>query len=202
MGQIFVVAGFAGSGKTELAKIIAQKTRWAVVDKDTASHNFVEKLLRVTESYVGDRESAFYLNEIRPIEYQILDNIITENMEYGSSLIVTAPYISTFETPEYWQTLRRKAKKHHTTLTVIWVMSDIETMRERINQRNSKRDTYKLTHWDEYVQNIRLDLGVEHSDYIVENQYGAPPLSTQAQEILDRIHGQNLTSTAPRAPRP
>ena len=202
MGQIIVVAGYAGSGKTELAKIIAQKTRWAVVDKDTASQNFVEKLLRVTESYAGDRESALYLNEIRPIEYQILDNIITENMEYGSSLIVTAPYISTFETPEYWQTLRRKAKTHHTTLTVIWVMSDIETMRERINQRNSNRDTHKLTHWDEYAQNIRLDLGVEHSDYIVENQYGAPPLSTQAQEILDRIHGQNLTSTAPRASRP
>lgn len=190
MGHIIIVAGYAGSGKTELAKIIAKKTQWAIVDKDTVSRDFVEKLIESNNSYVGDRESDFYLNEVRPIEYQMLDDIITENMEHGSALIVTAPWIAAFETPKYWKILRSKAKIYCTKLTIIWVSSDIETMHERIIQRNAVRDTYKINHWDDYARNVKLDLGAEYADYIVENQIGAPPLSIQTQEILEDIWRQ------------
>lgn len=47
-GQITlaVVAGYAGSGKSEAGKLLASATGWAVLDKDTISRPMTESLLR------------------------------------------------------------------------------------------------------------------------------------------------------------
>ena len=41
---------------------------------------------------------------------------------------------------------------------VVWVQCDVEVCRQRMIARNSDRDTWKLTHWDEYVQ--KLDFSI------------------------------------------
>ena len=69
---LVVVAGHAGSGKTELAKILACRTRWALLDKDTLTRPLVEAHAALLCGDPDDRHTATYLQTIRPLEYRIL----------------------------------------------------------------------------------------------------------------------------------
>ena len=47
--------------------------------------------------------------------------------------------------------LKERANEKGAELVVIWVDTDVEVCRQRMIDRNSERDTWKLEHWDEYV---------------------------------------------------
>lgn len=63
---ILVIGGYAGSGKTELGRIIARQTGWPVFDKDNATRPVVEMALQELGSSPDDRESELYLTKVRP----------------------------------------------------------------------------------------------------------------------------------------
>ena len=42
------------------------------------------------------------------------------------------------------------------TLAVIWVETSPEVVHQRMIERNSDRDTWKLAHWDEYLRRCKL----------------------------------------------
>ena len=48
--------------------------------------------------------------------------------------------------------LKAKLAEKGATLAVIWVETSPEVVHQRMIDRNSDRDTWKLTHWDEYIQ--------------------------------------------------
>ena len=43
-------------------------------------------------------------------------------------------------------------------LTVVWVMTDIDVVKQRMIDRNSSRDTWKLANWDEYIQSVDFSI--------------------------------------------
>ena len=47
-----------------------------------------------------------------------------------------------------------KLEKRGAKLVVIWVVTKPEICHQRMVERNSERDTWKLEHWDEYVKTI------------------------------------------------
>ncbi|WP_298210417.1 AAA family ATPase [Ferrimicrobium sp.] len=92
MQQIVLVAGHAGSGKTEFARQLALKTFWPLLDKDTMTGPLVEGLTVPVDGDPRDRHSPAY---IRRLEYQSLLAVMWEMLEFGSpGVIVTAPFVS------------------------------------------------------------------------------------------------------------
>ena len=47
--------------------------------------------------------------------------------------------------------MKGKLKEYDAKLTIVWVQTSLEVCRERMIERNSERDTWKIQHWDEYI---------------------------------------------------
>src|SRR5690625_4130486 len=45
--RVILIGGYAGSGKTELGRIIARETGWPILDKDTLTRPVVETALEI-----------------------------------------------------------------------------------------------------------------------------------------------------------
>ena len=43
-------------------------------------------------------------------------------------------------------------------MVVIWIVTDPEVCHQRMIKRNSDRDTWKLTHWDEYIAGVDFSI--------------------------------------------
>lgn len=63
---LILVAGYAGSGKSEAGKLLAAATGWAMLDKDTISRPMTERLLTALGGDPDDRHSSSYLEQVRP----------------------------------------------------------------------------------------------------------------------------------------
>lgn len=99
--HVILIGGYAGSGKTEMGRILARETGWPMLDKDTLTRPLVEAALEAHGHSPHDRESELYLTEIRPREYEALAVATAENVECGTSAIVTAPFIREFTDPAW-----------------------------------------------------------------------------------------------------
>jgi len=64
--QIVLVAGHAGSGKTEFARRLAVKTSWPLLDKDTMTHTLVEGLAEPSPGDHRDSHSPAYIRSLGP----------------------------------------------------------------------------------------------------------------------------------------
>ena len=74
-----------------------------------------------------------------------------EALEYANLVLINAPFTREVRNNEYITRLKANLAKRDADLVVIWVETDIEVTRQRMAERNSPRDVWKLAHWDEYV---------------------------------------------------
>jgi DNA-binding transcriptional regulator YhcF (GntR family)/predicted kinase len=189
--HIVLVGGYAGSGKTELGRILARETGWPMLDKDTLTRPVVEAALERLGQSPHDRESETYLKHIRPREYEALIAAADENIECGTSAIVTAPFIREFSDTAWV----RRTQAHFTALDAItslaWVYCDAETMHTYIRHRGAARDAAKLADWDGYLASIALDFRPPEPYSLIDNSASSSPLQSQAKELLQTVlHGQ------------
>lgn len=179
-----VIGGYAGSGKTELGRIMARLTGWPIFDKDTATRPMLEAALTALGESPNDRESTLYQTKLRHAEYEGLRSLTAENIACGNSAIMTAPFIRELGDPGWTSGLIADAEAMGAYLHVVWMRCDVESMRTYLLRRGAARDTYKLAHWDEYVADLNQTYtpAVPHS--MVENSLGAATLQDQAKMLL------------------
>ncbi|MFD8497969.1 GntR family transcriptional regulator [Amycolatopsis sp. NPDC059657] len=181
-----IVAGYAGSGKTEVGRIISRLTGWAMEDKDTGTRPVVEAMLRALGRSPHDRESEVYLEQVRPAEYEALRELALENLSCGNSVVATAPYLRELADRQWCQREQADADALGVELRVIWVRTDADSMLVYLKRRGAARDTHKLEHWDEYVANVRFDFTPEMPHHVLDNSIQDPPLQTQVEQLLER----------------
>lgn len=181
---IVVIGGYAGSGKTELGRIITSLTGWPVFDKDSATRPVVEMALQELGSSPNDRESELYLTKVRPAEYEALRTLTAENVSCGVSAVMTAPFIRELRDPSWTRTLQADAETLGATLRVVWLRCDAETMQTYLRRRGAARDTYKLAHWDEYVAGLDDDFTPAIDHDVIDNSMESPSLREQAAQLL------------------
>ncbi|WP_433784659.1 GntR family transcriptional regulator [Actinomycetospora sp. CA-101289] len=181
---IVVIGGYAGSGKTELGRIIARLTGWPVFDKDSATRPVVEMALQELGSSPNDRESELYLTKVRPAEYEALRTLTAENVACGNSAIMTAPFIRELRDPSWTRTLEADAETLEATLRVVWIRCDDASMQTYLRRRGAARDTYKLGHWDDYVAGLDHAFTPAIAHDVIDNSLDSPPLREQAAQLL------------------
>lgn len=179
-----LIGGFAGSGKTELGRILARLTGWTMIDKDTITRPIVEFALEALGQPAFDRESDLYHSQIRPREYETLMATAHENTSCGSGAIVTAPFLKEFTDPSWLEREQSLFADENAPLTLVWVHCDPETMRTYLRRRGAARDTVKLSDWPAYLDSIELEMRPITDHVLINNSATAEPLKSQAERLV------------------
>jgi DNA-binding transcriptional regulator YhcF (GntR family) len=182
--QVILIGGYAGSGKTELGRILARETGWPMLDKDTLTRPVVEAALGLIGRSPHDRESETYLHDIRPREYEALTSAMVENVQCGTSAIVTAPFIRELKDSAWIERFRALCDSMNAVLTIVWVYCDATTMHTYVRHRGAARDADKLRDWDAYLSTIELDFRPPVPHIVINNSESGAPLQTQTRELL------------------
>ncbi|MEV6225366.1 GntR family transcriptional regulator [Nocardia fluminea] len=185
--QIVYVGGYPGSGKSEFSRVLTRETSWALLDKDTLSRPIIEPALEDLGSTVNDRESPIYLGRIRPREYDALAAVIHENIECGTSVIATAPYLKEFTDRTWLDRTIAEADSRGADATFVWVRCTLETMHLYLRRRGAARDTAKLDDWSNYSAGVNVSFQPEVDHVIIENNPDSEALRPQAQRLLKGI---------------
>jgi predicted kinase len=184
---VLIIGGYAGSGKTELGRILARGAGWPMLDKDTMTRPVVEAALEITGQPPRDRESDTYLNLIRPREYEATISAAVENVECGNSVIVTAPFIRELGDSAWVQRTQAQFAALNATTVLVWVYCDPDTMHTYLRHRSAARDSAKLADWPGYLASINLDLRPAGPHHLIDNSSSSTPLQRQADELLASV---------------
>lgn len=149
--QLLLVTSPPACGKTFISKMLATNLDHVVyLDKDT-----LIPLSNVAYRVAGEeinRSSQFFEDNIRNVEYEVVLNLAFEALQYEDLVLINAPFTREIRDTEYMISLKNKLREYDAGLTVIWVQTDLEVCKQRMIDRNSERDTWKIEHWDEYIK--------------------------------------------------
>lgn len=185
---LLLVIGVAGSGKSEVGKKISKEVQYTYLDKDTISRGFTESLLMNCSPTKdpNDRESDYYLQHIRDLEYAVTLEIAIENLRLGNDVLISAPFLKEAKDVDWLNGLLRKFRlKNKVKLKVVLVESDRVTERKRIIQRDAARDLWKLGNWEVYVESLKdFKVNWETDFYVFDNKESPnKPFSEQIDEV-------------------
>lgn len=189
--KLFLIAGEIGSGKSLTGKAIARLTNSAIFDKDEICKAFTETMLYVSGYDKMDRECDFYLDTVLPLEYKTMMLAALDNLAANdNSVVCIAPFVNQLQDESWIHSLLVGLKELQTDLYVVWVNTDIETLRLRLITRAAPKDSVKIANWNTYSEKVltsppKTPLSVTTLD----NTTSAPePLTTQINELLRLIH--------------
>ena len=191
--HVVLIGGYAGSGKTELARILAHNTGWPMLDKDTLTRPLVEVALEALGQSPHDRESHTYVERIRPREYEALMAATRENAECGNSVIVAAPFIREFAENTWLERIQASFATLNVTTTIVWIYCDVGTMQTYLRHRGAARDSTKLADWPGYLSGIDDNFRPPVAHVLIENCRSSAPLQSQATALLKDLFAKTLT---------
>ncbi len=153
MKRLILVTSPPACGKTYISKQLAKRLAHVVyLDKDTLIT--LSRQIFVVANQPYDRSSPFFETYIRDKEYECVLNLAFEAIQYDDIVLINAPFTREIRDRAYIQALRDKLKSYDAILEVIWVVTRPEIVHQRMISRNSDRDTWKLAHWDAYMEKL------------------------------------------------
>lgn len=155
--RLILVTSPPASGKTYISKKLSEKLKHIVyLDKDTLIPLSKQIFLVAGEEY--NRSSDFFEKYIRDYEYTTIVDLALEALNYDDKALINAPFTREIRSSEYINNLKVKLKDYNAKLTVIWVITDPEVIHQRMIERNSDRDVWKLENWDEYISGVDFSI--------------------------------------------
>jgi dephospho-CoA kinase len=163
MKKLILVTSPPACGKTYVSKELSKALSHVVyLDKDTLICLSKQIFKVAGEEY--NRSSDFFEKNIRDYEYEAIVALALEALDYDDIVLINAPFTSEIRDRAYIDGLKEKLKEKNAKLVVIWVDTSVEVCKQRMIERNSDRDTWKLTHWDEYIAGCNFNIPTELDD--------------------------------------
>lgn len=159
--SLILFAGHAGTGKSTLAKkalpLIIERTGedFFFLDKDTVYGAFSAHVMELTTQNPNDRDSPYYLENLRDWEYQGLIDIARENLLLGVNVILVGPFSKEIQSGRMFDPTALGIP-NQTKISIAWIDLEEGEAKTRMEKRNDPRDQWKLAHWHEYVKR-RID---------------------------------------------
>ena len=155
--KLILVVSPPACGKTYVSKKIAGALDHVVyLDKDTVIPLSRKVFEAANEEW--NRSSDFFQRMVRDVEYEVILDIAFEALEYEDLVLVNAPFTKEIRDLEYVKSLSKKLEELGAKLTFVWVDASPETCHQRMIERNSTRDTWKLANWDEYIKGVNFSI--------------------------------------------
>ena len=147
MKKLILVTSPPACGKTFISKQLAKALNHVVyLDKDT--------LIPLSKQIFAVAHQPY---DIRDWEYRVILDLAMEALEYDDIVLINAPFTQEIRDLDYITTLRAELKKKQAELVVIWVDTNPEVCHQRMIDRASDRDMWKLNHWDEYILGVNFN---------------------------------------------
>lgn len=157
MKRLILVTSPPACGKTYISKKLAENLKHVVyLDKDTLIP--LSKVIFEVAGEPYNRSSDFFKKYIRDAEYVTILELACEALKYDDIVLINAPFTQEVRDSAYINQLKKRLVQLNTKLTVIWVQTDVEVCKQRMLARGSDRDTWKVEHWDEYIQGVNFDI--------------------------------------------
>ncbi len=155
--RLILFAGHAGTGKSTLAKqalpLIVNKTGedFFFLDKDTVYGAYSSHVMELTTKNPNDRDSPYYLANLRDWEYSGLIDIARENLLLGVNVILVGPFSNEIKSGKMFSP-QELGVPPETSIRLAWIDLEEHEAKLRMEQRGDPRDDWKLAHWDQYAQ--------------------------------------------------
>lgn len=157
MKSLILVTSPPACGKTFISKELAKNLKHVVyLDKDTLIT--ISKQIFTVAGEPYNRSSEFFEENIRDLEYECVLELAFEALEYEDLVLINAPFTQEIRDNAYMHQLKKRLAEKNAKLSVVWVETDPETVHQRMIERNSDRDTWKLEHWDEYISKCNFEI--------------------------------------------
>ncbi|WP_018749902.1 AAA family ATPase [Paenibacillus sanguinis] len=159
MLKLVFFVGVAGTGKTTVARKLARRMSAAFLDRDTVGGRFAEKILEMNGLDTNDRDSDFYKQHLRDLEYEATRDICIENLSAGQNVFMISPFTAELKSREWLGKLLQDAgmsSQEVDVKVVVVTLEDMDTQKERIIERSTDRDSWKLSHWDDFKQRVQF----------------------------------------------
>ena len=157
MKELILVTSPPACGKTYISKEIAKNLKNVVyLDKDTLI--VLSKQIFVVANQEYNRSSDFFEKYIRDYEYYAVLDLAFEALDYANIVLINAPFTREIRDQKYIDDLKARLAEKGAVLKVIWVETDPEVCHQRMIDRGSDRDTWKLEHWDEYIAGVNFEI--------------------------------------------
>ncbi|CQR46139.1 Shikimate kinase [Paraliobacillus sp. PM-2] len=159
MQKLVFFVGVAGTGKTTVAREVAAKVPCAFLDRDTVGGRFVERFLEKEGLDKDDRDSKFYKEHLRDLEYDTTKDICIENLSVGQNVFMISPFTSELKSKQWLEEVLEQSgrtKENTDVKVVIVTLNDIDKQKKRIEDRGTVRDTWKLQNWDSYEDRVHF----------------------------------------------
>jgi predicted kinase len=185
--KVFFVIGPAGSGKSSVSRLIAQRFGAAYIDKDTATIRFTELLLKLNNSDPNERDNnEFYQTTIMPLEYASILDLTRDNLRAGNSVVLDAPFGKFFSDDDYLAKVRGSHDWPDAELVVVHVKLAGEALRQRLIARGYPRDEWKLSNWETFWAGAQANScswkGATHVDF--DNSGAAADMTAFETELF------------------
>ncbi|MGM0880018.1 MAG: AAA family ATPase [Bacillota bacterium] len=157
MQKLVFFVGVAGTGKTTVARMLADRIPAAFLDRDTIGGRFVEAILEMNGLDKNDRDSDYYKRNLRDLEYNTAKDVCIENLAAGQNVFMISPFTAELKNKQWIEEVISAAglKKQDVDVRVIVVtLLDMGMQKERITGRQTERDQWKLNNWGEFEKRI------------------------------------------------
>ena len=155
--RLILFAGHAGTGKSTLAKKalprIVEKTGedFFFLDKDTVYGAYSAHVMELTTNTPNDRDSPYYLENLRDWEYSGLIALAKENLQLGVNVILVGPFSSEIQSGRMFNP-EELGVPNASSIKIAWIDLEANEAKHRMEMRADPRDEYKLAHWDQYLK--------------------------------------------------
>lgn len=199
--KLIIVSAPPASGKTYISMKLAENLHHVVyLDKDTLVP-LSNVAFRVANE-PNDREGPFFEQNLRDVEYQVILNFAFEALKYDDIVLINAPFSREIHDSAYINALRKELREtFDAELAIIWVVCDVAIVHQRMIERNSPRDSFKLADWDKFVQSqnfaIPSELQVEGNPYslILFNNNNEQEFAESMKRVVALLEEQKLKET-------
>lgn len=186
--KLILVTSPPACGKTYVSKKLAENLKHVVyLDKDTLIPLSKQIFLVANEEY--NRSSPFFNKYIRNEEYEVVLDLAFEALQYADLVLINAPFTKEVRDLSYIRSLEAKLRDYNAQLDVIWVVTSKEICKQRMIERNSDRDTWKLANWDQYIAGCNFETPVGITNLHIFNNNSEEEFAQSMKEICEKLEG-------------